>query len=192
MLDTLNAIAKRYSCRSFTDKVISDEDLLSIAKAAVQAPSGMNRQGWHISIVKNKELIDEIESEGLLMMKEFHDKSAYQRIMDRGGKLFYNATAIAFIAIAIPPTDVYPDNIYEKVDMGILAQNISLAATSLGIANCHCGLISFCFMSSKAADFRTKLKLPHGYGCNYGVLLGYAKDVSLPHNPNINKVSFIL
>ena len=98
MNDTLKIIAKRYSCRNFSDRAVSDADLQAIADAGIQAPSARNVQGWHITVVKNKALISEIEAEGMRVISEMPDKSTYERIMGRGGKLFYNAQAIAFIA----------------------------------------------------------------------------------------------
>ena len=54
MNDTLKTITKRYSCRSFTDKMPSNDDLAAITNAGLFAPSGMNRQNWQIIVVKNK------------------------------------------------------------------------------------------------------------------------------------------
>ena len=48
MNETLNVIAKRYSCRDFKNEMPSDEILQAIAEAAIQAPSGMNRQAWQL------------------------------------------------------------------------------------------------------------------------------------------------
>lgn len=39
--------------------------LQTIAEAAIQAPSGMNRQAWRVIVVKDKELMQDMESEGL-------------------------------------------------------------------------------------------------------------------------------
>ena len=188
MNDTLKTIAKRYSCRSFTDKAISDADLQTIAEAGIQAPSARNVQGWHISLVKNKALIAEIDAEGMRVMAETA-KPSYERMMSRGGKLFYNAQAVAFIAVNGAAAPNYEK--YAPVDLGIVAQNISLAATSLGIDNCHCGMVAFCFAGEKAAEFNKKLKLPDGYECNYGVLLGYGSGQGTPHTPNTGKVMII-
>ena len=186
MNETLKTIAKRYSCRNFSDKAISDADLRAIGDAGIQAPSAMNRQGWHIAVVKNKALIAEIEAEGIRVLSELPDKAAYDRIMKRGGKMFYNAQAVVFIAVKDGET-----NAYAKVDLGIAAQNISLAATSLGIDNCHCGMVALCFAGGKKDEFKKKLKFPDGYECSYGVLLGYGREQGTPHAPDKGKLTFI-
>ena len=187
MNDTLKTITKRYSCRSFTDKMPSNEDLAAITNAGLYAPSGMNRQNWQIIVVKNKALISEMEKEGMRILAEQEDKSTYDRIMSRGGKLFYNAPCLVMIAVkATNPKGA------ELVDLGIVAQNISLAATSLGVDNLHCGLVAFCFAGNKVDDFKKRMKFPKEYECGLGVLLGYAKEPAVaPHAPNADKITII-
>jgi nitroreductase len=74
MNDTLKTIAKRYSCRAFTDKAISNSNLDAIAEAGIQAPSGINRQNWQIIIVKDRALLSEMETEGMQVMMSFQIK----------------------------------------------------------------------------------------------------------------------
>ena len=64
-LDTIKAIRTRYSCRAFSDKMPSDEHLRTIAETAVAAPSGMNRQLWRVIVVKNKQLLADLETDVL-------------------------------------------------------------------------------------------------------------------------------
>ncbi|HML37773.1 MAG TPA: nitroreductase family protein [Bacillota bacterium] len=186
MNDTLKTIAGRYSCRSYTDQLPEDEKLMAIAQAGIQAPSGMNRQGWQVIVVKDKNLIDEMEAEGMKILSGMGDKSMYERIMARGGKLFYNAPCMIVVAIK----EAFPKGA-ELIDCGILAQNIVLAATSLGIANLHCGFVGLAFAGGKAADFKRRLKFPEGYECGMGVLLGYAANTAEPHLPDQEKITVI-
>ena len=186
MNDTLKTIAERFSCRSFSDKVPEDVYLQAIAQAAIQAPSGMNRQYWHVIVVKDKNIISEMEAEGMNILSCMDDKSMYDRIMSRGGKLFYNASCMVIIAIK----EAYPKGA-ELIDCGILAQNIALAATSLGVANLHCGFVGLAFAGKRAAEFKTRLRFPEGYECGMGVLLGYAKDITSPHVPDQKKITVI-
>ena len=186
MNDTLRTIAERFSCRSFTDKQPEDKYLHAIAEAAIQAPSGMNRQCWHVIVVKNENIIAEMEAEGMNVLSSMEDKSMYHRILSRGGKLFYHAPCMIVIAIK----QAYPKGA-ELIDCGILAQNIVLAATSLGIASLHCGFVVLAFAGERAAEFKNKLKFPEGYECGMGILLGYAKETAPPHVPNQEKITII-
>ena len=51
-------IATRRSIRKYSDKEISDEDILKLLKAAMQAPgSRMGAEPWEFLVVRNKETI---------------------------------------------------------------------------------------------------------------------------------------
>ena len=43
----------------------------------------MNRQPWRVIVVKDKELIQDMEAEGLSNLANMEDKSTYHRIMER-------------------------------------------------------------------------------------------------------------
>ncbi|MDR2670703.1 MAG: nitroreductase family protein [Oscillospiraceae bacterium] len=185
--ETIQTIMRRYSCRAFTDKMPSDEDLRTIAQAALAAPSGNNRQLFRVIVVKNKSIIDEMDDEGMKVLAMMPDKSMYERIVARGGQLFYGAPCM----IVIPIKQVVPVGA-EMFDCAIVAENIALAATSMGIDNVICGLVTLSFARAKGKEFGKRLGFPPGYGIGLGVLLGYAKEAGTkPHELDLSKISFV-
>ncbi|MDR3270273.1 MAG: nitroreductase family protein [Peptococcaceae bacterium] len=189
-LDTIEAILTRYSCRAFTDRMPSDEDLRIIARAAVASPSGVNRQLWRVIVVKNKELIADLEAEGmknLAALPDLPNRGTYERILARGGKLYYNTPCLIVVPIAqAQPTGA------ELFDCGIVAENIALAATALGINSLICGLSGFSFAGDKRVEFKRRLGFPDGYEIGIAVLLGYAVNSGgKPHEPDVAKISYI-
>ncbi len=186
MNETLKVIAKRYSCRDYKEGLPPDTLLEAIAEAAIQAPSGMNRQAWRVIVVKDQALIKEMEAEGLAYLAGMEDKILYDKIMAQGGKLFYGAPCM--IVVPIDPTQYAP----ALIDCGILCQTIALAATSLGIANIMCGFTGLAFASGlRAEEFSQRLGFPDGYAFGCSVLLGYANTERPPHVPDEEKISFI-
>ena len=186
MNETLEVIAKRYSCRDYKDEMPPDEALRAIAQAAVQAPSGMNRQAWRVIVVKDQALMRDMESEAMTYMAGMSDKTLYDRIMGRGGKLFYGAPCM----IVVPIDQAQKPG--STLDCGIVCQNIALAATSLGIANVICGLTGLAFASGlRAEEFSKRLHIPDGYAFGCSVLLGYANTAKPPHDPATDKLIFI-
>lgn len=182
MNETLRVIAERYSCRDYKNEMPSDELLQAIAKAAVQAPSGMNRQAWRVIVVKDKTLMQDMESEAMSYLANMEDKTSYNRIMERGGRLFYGAPCM--IVVPIDPAAL--------IDCGILCQNIVLAAASLGIANVMCGFTGLAFAGGvRAAEFSRRLGFPEGYAFGCSVLLGYANTIKPPHVPDEGKITFV-
>jgi len=185
--ETIKTILRRYSCRAFTDKPIPTEDLRTVALAAAAAPSGMNRQPWRIIVLTDKQLIAEMEEEGMRILAEMEDKTAYNRIMSRGGKLFYNAQSIVFVPVERKqPTGM------ENSDCGIVVENIALAATSLNIDNVICAFAAMCFSEAKGEKFKRKLGFPEGFEFGLCVLLGYAANSDgKPHEPDMSKIRFV-
>ena len=185
-MNTIEAIKARYSCRAFTNRMPSDADLQTIAEAAVAAPSAMNMQPWHVIIVKNKALLDELETEGMKSLVALPDKGTYNRMQERGGKMYYNTPCQMIIAIN-------KANKWQDIDCGIITQNIALAATSLGINSLICGLIKHSFSGDNGDYFKKKLGFHDGYDIGISVLLGYAAEsgVKPPHELDLGKISVV-
>lgn len=57
MDECLQAIMKRRSIRRFTGAPVPREKLVVALKAAMAAPSGMNKQPWNFIVVTNKETV---------------------------------------------------------------------------------------------------------------------------------------
>ena len=182
MNDTLKTIMERFSCRDFADTPVTEEQLQYIVEAALAAPSGSNRQPWRIIVVTDKSLVDEMSEEGLRMLKEAEDQSAYERMMSRGGKLFYNAPCLVMVAA---PEGGAP------MDCGILCENVALAAHSLGLGNIIVGMAGMPLSGPKGDEFKQRMQFPEGYGFGIGVLIGTANTVNAPHALDPSKVTYI-
>lgn len=181
MNQTIQNIKARYSCRNYTGAPIEPEKIKSIALAAVQAPSAMNLQPWQIIVIQDKAFIDDMDITTMDMLSRMEDKSTYERIMGRGGKLFYNAPCM-FIVAKKPDADL---------DCGIVTENIALAASSLGLGNVICGLAKLVFDTEKGAEYKEKL-IPEGYEFGMSVLVGYPVNADgTPHEPDMSKIKYI-
>jgi len=181
MNQTLQTIQSRYSCRSFTGEALKKEDVEAIALAALQSPSGMNTQPWQILVIQDKELLEDMDVTTMEMLANQEDKTVYDRIMSRGGKLYYNAPCMFLIAKK-PGTDL---------DCGIVAENIALAATSLGLGNVICGLARLSFATAKGEAYKAKI-IPEEYEFGVAVLVGYPTNAEgTPHAVDLSKVTYI-
>lgn len=185
MNHVLNTIADRFSCRGYEDRTVEKEKIIAIAKAALQSPSALNRQPWHIVAISDKGLVDEINDHVMDMIKARDDQSAYNRIMERGGKPYYNAPAMFLILKKEDAAD------WADLDCGIVSQNISLAATSLGLGNVIAAMCGTAFDGPRAEEFKAKVKWPAGYKFSLGVLVGYGNTTKEPHEIDLSKVTYL-
>jgi nitroreductase len=107
----------------------------------------------------------------------------YSRIMERGGKMFYNAPCMIFIASDCSS--------YANIDCGIVSQNIALAAHSMGLGSVICGMARIPLNGSKGEEFKKRLKIPEGYEFGMSVCVGNANSGKAPHELVLSKVTYV-
>ena len=181
MSEVLQVIKERYSCRSYNGEALTKEQVETLALAAVSAPSAMNKQPWQIIVVTNKAMIDEMNDTVMDYLSKQEDKTTYERMMGRGGKVFYNAPFMMFIA----------QKEGTALDTGIVVENVALAATSMGLDNVICGMARILFETEKAAYYKETL-IPEGYEFGVAILVGHgAVEGGTPHEPDLSKIRYI-
>ncbi len=186
MNEVLRVISERYTCRSYTGDAVEREKLEAIASAGIQAPSAINSQRWRIVVVTDKKLIEELDDAALELMRNSNDVAAYERIMSRGGKPFYNAP-VMFLVLTNSNGRFSPE-----LDCGIVVENMALAATSLGLGNCvnlMCGTTIVALDENTRTAFKERVNWPEGYEFAVGLLVGYpANEPNPPHEPDPGKI----
>ena len=184
MNETLKTIAQRYSCRAYDGRPVEKEKLEAIAMAAIQSPSAMNLQPWQIVVITDKAFLDEMDADAMDILSKAEDKSAYNRFMDWGGRLFFNAPCM-FLVLSKGG----------GADIGIVSENIALAAASLGLGNVICGMASVPFNGPNGASYKEKAGFSEGWGFGLSVLVGYDANGKTPsamrREPDKSKIIFV-
>jgi nitroreductase len=183
MNETIKTIMQRNSCRDFKGTPLTDEQLKTLVDAALAAPSGMNNQPWHLVVVKDKKIIDELDAEGMGMLAAAENKAGYQRFMDRGGKLLYNAPCLIYV--------LSDGTTWAPVDCGILCENIALAAQSLGLSSCIVGMANLPLTGPRGAEFKKNMSFPDGYVFGIAILVGEPNVGKEPHVLDADKVTYV-
>jgi len=183
MNETLKTIAARNSCRGFKDTPLTDEQIQAITEAALAAPSAMNRQPWHVTLIKTKELVDELDAYGVSNLAADADQSAYERVKSRGGKMYYNAPCMAIIMCEASK--------FGRLDSGILVQNMALAAHSLGLGSCIVGMAEAPLHGPRGDEYKKRLNIPEGLDFAIGILIGTPDVTKEPHELDFSKFSHV-
>jgi nitroreductase len=181
MNEVIKAIAERYTCRDFSPEPLAAEQIETLVQAALAAPSAMNLQPWHLIVVTDKKFIEEIDAAGMEYIK--HDPEWYKRFAERGGKIFYNAPCIIFIA--------QDNSEAAPLDCGIVSQNIALAAHAMGLGSTICGMARYPLMGENGEEILSRLKFPEGYSFGMSVCVGKVNSGKQPHEIDTNKVTYI-
>ena len=183
MNETIKTIMERNSCRDFKSTPLTDEQIKTLVSAALAAPSGMNRQPWKLVVVTDKALIEELDAEGMGILKAAEDQAGYKRFMDRGGKLLYNAPCLVYV--------LSDSTQWSPLDCGVLVQDIALAAHSIGLGSCIVGMANLPLTGPRGDEFKKRLKFPDGYEFAIGILVGTPNVGKEPHELDYSKVSYV-
>lgn len=180
----IEAIKSRRSIRAYKPEPLTEEQVKTLTEAALASPSARNMQPWSINVLQNKEIIDEWERSIVDFFVQRNDVAVIEIMKSRNNKIFYDAPCVFVIPIS-------PQNSYASIDAGILAQNIALAAKSLGLDSVILGFPNVVFTSEKADEWKKKLMFPEGYVYGISVAVGYADMDKKPHELEYSKVVYI-
>ena len=176
MNEVIKNIVTRRSVRKFTaDRQINDDDLNLILEAAKSAPSGMNAQSWHFTVIQNKQKIEKLNS--LIISSTSYSSDDEMNLARRRQQVnyFYNAPTV--IIVSNNPESSYAST--PEADSSAALQNIFLASHSLGLGSCWIQILTFIDESETLRDYLKELGVPENYKIYGTAIIGYP-DGELP------------
>ena len=171
MNETIGVIMKRRSIRKYKPDQVPDEDLRTILECGLHAPSAMNQQKWHFTVLQDKRIIERIGN----IMRERMLKSGNERMVERaraGFVPFHGAPTLIIITAD-------PQARFIEIDCGAAAENMALAAEALGYGSCLMASPGSLLSGAEGEGLRKELGIPEGYVHVISVALGY-KDCETP------------
>jgi nitroreductase len=146
----MNAIKKRRSIRKYSKRPIPEKDLMELLEVARLAPSGANRQPWEIILVR-----EETQKKELV-------------------PLCKDQKFIADCSVLLVGVDD-PEQKWQRVDLAIAFDHITLAAVEKGLGTCWIGA----FDREAVARY---LKVPEGKVVTACLTLGYPAEDPEPRH----------
>jgi len=171
----------RASVRSFTAEPVSREDLQTIVRAGLQAPSAMNKQDWEVRVVDSQEKINAICD----IMKKGNPNAP-----DRypGKNSFGNAAALIIIASEKADGPVS----FAQIDAALLAENIVLAAHSMGLGACiQAGPIRSMTTGDEAQAWLKSLGFSENYEPLLVIPMGHPDEQVAAKDRDTSKAKFV-
>ena len=167
MNETVKNILARRSVRAYTDKLVSDEDLKTIVDCGLYAATAMGKQPWHITVVKSRAVLDEIAAAN----KEVLLNSPDEHLRKMAEAPDFDNFRGAPMALILSAEKEQP---FGEVDCANAAENMAVAAWSMGIASCYIASFRAGMGGPKGAELCGKLGIPEGYAPYFALSLGYA------------------
>jgi nitroreductase len=146
MRDTYRSILGLRAIRDFRDQPISPEHLEKILEAARWTGSSKNRQDWSFVVIDDRQGLEDLAAHGDFTQPIRDSVATIVLVKEPGGNMF---------------------------DIGRAAQNIMLAADTVGVASCPITL-------HRSDDARQHLGAPEGSEVRYAVALGYPAEDAQP------------
>ncbi len=146
-MDIHEVIKNRRSIRSYLDKKVEEEKLMTILEAGRWAPSAANRQPWHFIVVRDRNV-----------RKKLADAHQYGRFMAE--------SPVVIVVLGDP--DRNPR--YHLADPHNAVQNMLLAACEEGLSTCWMGVRD----TDVESEFRTALDIPGNLRVVCSISVGYS------------------
>lgn len=174
-MNTLEAIAKRRSARSYKPEQISEEALATIIKAGCAAPVALAKyDSLHITVVQDERLIEKIFDQA--------QEVVFAAIGVRKN-LNYGAKTLIVVSSQPPHREGM-----DCANGAIVIENMVLAATDLGIDSCIMGAPIAALAGN--TELSQAIAIPEGFSPVLGAVFGYATEhaPAKEHTITVNRV----
>lgn len=173
MNEVIKNMLERSSIRAYENTPISGDEILQLKKAALSAPTAMNRNEQRFLFITDTNVISFIEERIIETIKDSGNTDMIERINSRNGKVLYDAPL--FIGI------FGKDGKFTDVDAGIAVQNLALAAKSMGLDSVILGMPLMAFEGKHGDEIRAKLNVPSDFNLKIAIAIGHAAMDKKPH-----------
>ena len=133
MNKTINDILTRRTIRSYTSQDLTNEELDTLIACAKSSPSGRNSQPCLVRIVRDKKILDEINTD--FKNTVGWDTPAYTRYDTNP---VYHGAPVCFFIFSDKPSSC-------AMDAGIMVENIAVASKGLELGSVIIGSIGALF-----------------------------------------------
>jgi len=193
-----NLMLSRRSCRKYTDQSVDPAMLEDLVKIGITAPSATNSQQWSFTLLENRDVVIRFAERTGLFFKRLNKtaekpflrwllKCIGQRELDHYYREYYDSVKLGLERWETDGTDTLfhgatavivvgssRDASYPKDDALLAAQNILLAAHSMGLGTC---LIGFAVAAmEKDKSIKLFLGIPETEDVYAVIALGYPDE----------------
>ena len=163
--ETMQSILARRSYKMFDGSPIGDEELDTIVTAGLYAPTGMNRQPWHFTVVRSREMLDRIGDARAKLPMPAPPPGMPAGALPPMGDPMRNAPVLILVSAK--------DEGMAQTDCCLAMENMFIAAASLGImSGWDHATVKDLFAEGRNEDLRAEL-LPEGNKLFAAAFFGY-------------------
>lgn len=181
----IETIMSRRSIRAYKDQAVPRELLDQVVECGIWAPNAMNSQMWEVRVVTSQEWINGA-TEAVKKNAEAGSPAAKQFEDPSFKNIFRNAPAVIVIGHKV----TNQPGSFTQVDCGLMAENMMLAAKSLGLGTVPMASPVGTFLATPVgAPFLAQLGFSEGYEPLLCIGIGYPDEepAAKPRNKEVIK-----
>ncbi|MEM2583205.1 MAG: nitroreductase family protein [Candidatus Thermoplasmatota archaeon] len=182
--EVISCIKERRSIRNYSSRPLSKEIIEEIINAGKYAPSAENRQPWRFIVITNRDFIKKLSEEvkkqiAIIIKNRRKWRKKYKELNDERTIIFLSAIANSKIDSIFfdAPTVVFivtDEKMFNDESCACCAQNMMLAAWSMGVGSCWIGFAKFLEMNK---DIMEEIGMPSGYHISACLTFGYPEKI---------------
>lgn len=156
---TVEDIMSRASVRAYSDREIENEQIDTLLRAAMAAPTAGNKQPWRFVVINDKATLDTIS-------RNFHTMTMAK-----------DASIAVVMCGDVTATFDGEGRDYWVQDVSASSENLLLAAHAMGLGAVWCGIYP---MSDRVSQFSAMLRLPENIIPMACICVGYPSGETTP------------
>jgi nitroreductase len=178
--ETLQTIYQRRAIRKYRHEAVDKVLIEQVIDAGRMAPSAINKQPWKFYVLTRKIDILSFSVEIEKVIEDTTNLAHRSESSTTENFVFHDAPVVIFITAP-------KDNEWAPLDIGMCAENIMLAAKSLGLDTCPVGLAKFV----EKTKIYGKLNIPETEKVMLAVIMGYGDELAEPKERKRDNAVFI-
>jgi len=180
MNETIKIINERRAVRKYRSTDVSESLITQLLDAGRMAPSALNGQPWKFYILREKELIDLFDQKIKAVAVRLFKTDHAAEVVNTPNPIFHGAPVVIFIA-----ADRKSE--FAGLDVGMCAQNMMLAAKSLGLDTCPVGLAKF----AEQTNIYPILGIKDADQILIAITVGYGDETAVFHPRKTDNAVFV-
>jgi nitroreductase len=193
---TVETIFTRRAVRKYKNKEVDKMLIEQVIEAGRMAPSAVNQQVWKFYVITDKILIAAFSKEIKASAMKRFVRSGIRNIVEMTSHLLHFPHGLDFGSHADPvfhgaPVVIFitgpKKNEWAHLDIGMCAQNMMLAAKSMGLDTCPVGFAKYV---CDTKHFH-RLHIPDTEEVVLGVILGYGNEDPEIHERKKENIFFV-
>jgi nitroreductase len=170
VMSIMDAIYQRRAVRDYAPKPVDKATIRKLLDAAVHAPTALHEEPWVFAVIQDKQTLSRLSDTSKRLtasaqetLHPMHSNHAADRFINSDFHVFYNADVLIVVYGK-------PLGAFVVADCWLAAQNLMLAAYSMGLGTCPIG---FAVEALNTPEWKKELGIPAEMTAYAPVIVGF-------------------